>query len=159
MATLTVKITESVTINGKDMGGTYAGFSNSSITQVEKRIVNATTTETTLYDAADATADVADLIEGGAAWDDDSVKYVRITNLAATSTHVIIVVANEDSDEFLYKLFGTESLLLWRHNDAFHAKEGGATAIGNVDNITKVTVQAVSSTQAVELFIASIDAA
>ena len=158
MATLKVTVTESVTINGKDMGGTYSGFSNASITQVEKRIVNATTTETTLYDAANATADVEDAIEGGAAWDDDSVKYVRITNLAANSTHVIIVVKNDDDDEFLYKLFGTESLLLYRHNSAFHAKEG-ATAIGDVQSIDLVTAQAVSSTQAVELFIASTDAA
>ena len=160
MATLKVTITESVTINGKDMGGTYSGFSNASITQVEKRIVNATTTETTLYDAANATADVEDNIEGGAAWDDDSVKYVRITNLDTDATKsVILVLANSDNDEFLYKLYGMQSFLLWNHNGAFHAYEGGATAIGNVQSITKVTVQAISATQAVELFIGSTDAA
>jgi len=155
MATLTVSITESVTINGKDQGGTYSGFSNSSITQVEKRQINITTTEVTLYGAANAAADAT----GGPLWDDDSVKYVRITNLAANTSHILIVLKNADNDEFLYKLFGTESLLLYRHDGAMHAKEGGATAIGNVASIDLVTAQAVSSTQAVELFIASTDAA
>ena len=37
MATLKVTITESVTLNGRDQGGTYAGFSNANITQVHKR--------------------------------------------------------------------------------------------------------------------------
>ena len=154
MATLNVSITESVTINGKDQGGTYSGFTNASITQVEKRQINVTTTEVTLYAAEDAMASGT----GGPIWDDDSVKYVRITNLAANSNHIIIVLRNQDNDEFLYKLFGTESLLLYRHNSAFHAKEG-ATAIGDVQSIDLVTAQAVSSTQAVELFIASTDAA
>ena len=36
MATLKVTITESVTLNGRDQGGTYAGFSNANITQVHK---------------------------------------------------------------------------------------------------------------------------
>jgi len=155
MATLNVTITESLTINGKDQGGTYSGFSNSSITQCEKRQINVTTTEVTLYAAADAQASGT----GGAIWDDDSVKYVRITNLAANSNHIIIVVKNADNDEFLYKLFGTESLLLYRHDGAMHAKEGSATAIGEVASIDLVTAQAVSSTQAVELFIASTNAA
>ena len=58
MATLKVTITESVTINGKDMGGTYSGFSNSSITQVDKRLINAKKgTELTLYKTGDNIAD------------------------------------------------------------------------------------------------------
>ena len=154
MATLTVSITESVTINGKDQGGTYSGFSNSSITQVEKRQINITTTEVTLYGAANAAADAT----GGPLWDDDSVKYVRITNLAANTSHILIVLKNADNDEFLYKLFGTESLLLYRHDGAMHAKEGAA-AVGDVASIDLVTAQADTSTQAVELFIASTDAA
>ena len=155
MATLNVTITESVTINGKNQGGSYSGFSNSNITQVEKRVINVTTAEVTLYAAENAMTSGT----GGAIWDDDSVKYVRITNLAGTGNHIIIVLKNQDDDEFLYKLFGTESLLLYRHDGAMHAKEGAGTAIGNVASIDLVTAQAVSSTQAVELFIASTDAA
>ena len=154
MATLNVTIKESVTINGKDQGGTYTGFSNSSITQVEKRQINITTTEVTLYGAGNAMADAT----GGPVWDDDSIKYVRITNLGGTGGHILIVLRNADNDEFLYKLFGTESLLLYRHDGAMHAKEGAAAG-GDVASINLVTAQAVSSTQAVELFIASTAAA
>ena len=154
MATLNVTIKESVTINGKDQGGTYTGFSNSSITQVEKRQINITTTEVTLYGAGNAMADAT----GGPLWDDDSIKYVRITNLGGTGGHILIVLRNADNDEFLYKLFGTESLLLYRHDGAMHAKEGAAAG-GDVASINLVTAQAVSSTQAVELFIASTAAA
>lgn len=37
MATLTVKIIESCTLNGADQGGTYSGFSNANITQIMKK--------------------------------------------------------------------------------------------------------------------------
>tara|TARA_R110002020_G_scaffold286911_4_gene502358 strand:- start:77 stop:541 length:465 start_codon:yes stop_codon:yes gene_type:complete len=154
MATLNVSITESVTLNGKDHGGTYSGFSNTSITQVEKRLINATTTEVTLYGAANAMADGT----GGPLWDDDSVKYVRITNLSANSNFVYITIANSANDEAVFKLYGTESLLLWRHAGSFEAIAGAATQT-NVADIDLVTVLADSSTQAVELFIASTDAA
>ena len=158
MATLTVSITESVTLNGKDHGGTYSGFSNTSITQVEKRIINATTTETTLYAAADTQDDAQDQIYGGAAWDEDSVKYVRISNLAADSTFIYITVSNKSNDEAVFKLYGKESFLLWRHAGSFEAIAGAATQT-NVADISKVTVLADTSTQAVELFIASTAAA
>ena len=75
MATLTVTINESVTLNGVDQGGSYSGFTNSNIPQVMRKIVRCTAgTEFTLYQAADATATTGT----GAAWfDEDSIKYVR----------------------------------------------------------------------------------
>ena len=156
MATLNVTITESVTLNGKDQGGTYSGFSNGSITQVDKRLINAAAdTELTLYGAADAQASAA----GGALWDDDSVKYVRITNLAGTSAYVYITIKNTDSDEAVFKLYGTESFLLHRHAASFEAIASNGASQTSVSHIDLVTVKAVSSAQAIELFIASTDAA
>ena len=153
MATLNVSITESVTLNGKNQGGTYSSFSNSSITQVEKRLINAKTgTELTLYKTADAIAD------GTAAnlWDDDSVKYVRISNLAANSAYSFIRIQNANSDEFSYKLYGTESLLLYRHEATMDATAGAPISLGSGDNdIQLVTIKAISSDQAIELFIAA----
>ena len=151
MATLSVNITESIIINGKDQGGTYSGFTNSSITQVEKRQINITTTEVSLYGTSGSQANAT----GGPLWDRDKVKYVRITNLDTTTTNfILIVVKNADNDEFLIKLYGTESFLLHRHVNSMHAKEGAA-AVGDVGDITLVTAQADTSTQAVEFFIAS----
>ena len=157
MATMTVSIKEAVTINGKDQGGTYAGFTTT-ITQVEKRLLNATTTEVTLYETAAAQNDAEDQSYGGAAWDHDSVKYVRITNLAGNSNFIYVIVKNSANDEAVFKIYGTESLLLYRHTGTFEAIAGAATAT-NVADIAKVSIQADTATQAVELFLASSDAA
>tara|TARA_A100001201_G_C4055109_1_gene190903 strand:- start:596 stop:1060 length:465 start_codon:yes stop_codon:yes gene_type:complete len=154
MATLNVTITESITLNGKDQGGTYSGFSSANITQVQKRLINCTATELTLYGASNAQASAA----GGTLFDDDSVKYVRITNLAGTSSFVYITVKNSDNDEAVFKLYGTESFILHRHAGSFEATAGAATQT-NVTDIDLVTVLADTSTQALELFIASTDAA
>jgi hypothetical protein len=154
MATLNVTITESITLNGKDQGGTYSGFSNANITQVQKRLINCTATELTLYAAGNAQASAA----GGTLFDDDSVKYVRITNLAGTSAFVYITIKNSANDEAVFKLYGTESFILHRHAGAFEAIDGEATQ-SNVADIDLVTVLADTSTQALELFIASTDAA
>ena len=157
MATLTVKIIESCTLNGIDQGGTYSGFSNANITQIMKKNIKcAAGTELTLYQAADATATTGT----GAAWfDEDSVKYVRITNLAGTSAYVYITIKNTDSDEAVFKLYGTESFLLHRHAASFEAIASNGASQTSVSHIDLVTVKAVSSAQAIELFIASTDAA
>mgnify|MGYP003141544401 FL=1 len=154
MATLNVTITESITLNGKDQGGTYSGFSSANITQVQKRLINCTATELTLYGTSSSQASAA----GGTLFDDDSVKYVRITNLAGTSSFVYITIKNADNDEAVFKLYGTESFILHRHSTSFEAIAGAATH-ANVNDITLVTVLADTSTQALELFIASTDAA
>jgi len=156
MATLTVTITESVTLNGKDQGGTYSGFTNSSITQVSRRNIKALQdTEIALYSTADAQADDG----GGASWKEGSVKYVRITNLAATSAHCLLTVKNISNNEVCYKLSGKESFLLYSHDGSLAVL--GDTADGAVDannsDIEMVTIEAKSSAQDIELFLASVD--
>ena len=111
-----------------------------------------------LYETAAAQNDAEDEEYGGAAWDHDSVKYVRITNLAGNSNFIYIIVKNSANDEAVFKIYGTESLLLYRHTGTFEAIAGAATAT-NVADIAKVSIQADTSTQAVELFLASSDAA
>lgn len=155
MATLNVTITESITLNGKDQGGTYSGFSNANITQVQKRLINCTATELTLYGAGNAQASAA----GGTLFDDDSVKYVRITNLAGTSSFVYITIKNSANDEAVFKLYGTESFILHRHAGSFEALDAAGATQSDVADIDLVTVLADTSTQALELFIASTDAA
>ena len=60
--------------------------------------------------------------------------------------------------QLVFKIYGTESFLLYKHGSTFEAIAGAATAT-NVANIAKVSIQADTSTQAVELFLASSDAA
>ena len=156
MADLSVTITESLTINGRDQGSSNS-ITIENITQCDSKFINAkTATELTLYKTGDTIAD------GTAAnlWDDDSVKYVRITNLAATSAYSFIRIRNANDDEFSYKLYGEESLLLWRHEATMDATAGAAITLGSGDNdVALVTIKAISSDQSIELFIAAVNEA
>ena len=155
MATLTVTITESILLNGKDQGGSYNDFTNTSITQVRKQIIKCTAdAEVTLYQAADATATTG---TGAAFFDEDSIKYVRITNLAATSAHGYLIVKNDQNDEFTYKLVGKQSFLLYEHGDDAINMDNAALTIGSEGNIVAVSFKPITSAQEIELFIASID--
>ena len=69
-ATLTVKITESIDLNGKDQGGSTT-LSLSSINEISKRIVTVTTTEAEVV-AMSTTASSGTHIEG-------DVRYMRFT--------------------------------------------------------------------------------
>ena len=87
-ATLTVKITESITLNGVDQGGTVTK-TISSLNQVSKRILNVpTSSEITVYTTgSDNDSGQHDLSE---------VKYARITNLDG-SNYVLIRVAETNN--------------------------------------------------------------
>ena len=152
MADLSVTITEALSLNGRDQGSTNS-ITIEDITQCDKKLINAKTgTELTLYKTGDTIAD------GTASnlWDDDSVKYVRITNLAAQSAHSFIRMKNANDDEFSYKLYGTESILLYRHEATMDATAGAAITLGSGDNdVVSVSIKAISSDQAIELFIAA----
>ena len=158
MATLTVTITESILLNGKDQGGSYNDFTNTSITQVRKQIIKCTAdTEFTLYQAADATITTG---TGAAFFDEDSIKYVRITNLAATSAHGFIRLQNSEGtpDEVSYKLSGKQSLLLYSHDTSLNAASGGALTLGTGEgDIEKVSFKPISTAQDIEVFVASTD--
>ena len=155
MATLKVTITESVTLNGKDQGGTFSGFSNGSITQVTKKLVKCLQdTEVALYQTSDALADST----GGATYKEASVKYVRITNIAS-SNYVILTIKNIANEEIYYKLNAQESFLLHAHDGSLGV--GGDSddpaLNANDDDIEFVAVEAKDGASEIELFIASID--
>ena len=158
MATLTVTITENVSLNGVDQGGSYSGFTNSNITQVMRKIIRCTAgSEMTLYQAADATATTGT----GAAWfDEDSIKYVRITNLDPDDHYGYIRIQNSEGtpDEVSYKFYGKQSLLLYSHDTSFNAGSGGALTLGTGEgDIEKVSFKGITDAQEIEIFIASAD--
>ena len=161
MATLNVTITEAITLNGKDQGGSYSGFSNSSITQVIKRQIECTAgTELTLYQASDAVTDSGFVGTGSSWFDEDSIKYVRITNLAATTVHGFLRLQNSmgTPDEVSYKLYGKQSLILYSHDTSLNAVDEAALSLGTGEgDIEKVSFEAISTNQDIELFIASTD--
>ena len=93
-ATLTITLTESISINGQEKGSTNA-LTIGSVTEVSQRIVNVPTSEVTVLAMGTAVAS-GQFVEG-------DVRYIRITNKDDTN-HVTLTFKNENDDEFAIKL-------------------------------------------------------
>ena len=100
-ATLTVTLTEAITLNGYDQGSTNT-LTIASVNEVSKRIVTATTTE----------QDGRALGTAGAAGRllEDKGVYFRITNLDDTN-HVVLTFKSEGNHEFAVKLDKGQSFI------------------------------------------------
>ena len=147
-ADLVVKITEDIVLNGSPQGSTNT-LTISSINEVFKRIVSVTTSEITIYTTDDS-------VVGGSQFDDDNVKYVRITNLDDTN-YIVVRVKNADNDEFAYKLNAGESFLLHQHEGTMNAGTATTLDIGTGwHDITSVKLTAPDATCDVEVFSASV---
>ena len=88
-STMTVTISESITLNGKNQGGTQT-LSIPSIAEVSKRIMTCLTSEVTLVSFAAAVAPGTFI--------DADVRYVRITNLDDTNFVVIYDGPSSEKD-------------------------------------------------------------
>ena len=93
MATLKVKIQEDIILDNQDYGSKRI-LEISSIASIVKRIVSVSTTETGLLGFA--TSSSTDLSKSYLAglFDEDDVRYIRITNLDSTN-HIILVFKSE----------------------------------------------------------------
>ena len=100
-ATLTVTLTEAITLNGYDQGSSNT-IAIADINEISKRIVTATTAEATIILMSTAIA-AGQFIEG-------DVRYIRITNLDDTN-HVTLTFKNEDNAEFAVKLDKGQSFI------------------------------------------------
>tara|TARA_A100001515_G_C4416659_1_gene158949 strand:- start:52 stop:519 length:468 start_codon:yes stop_codon:yes gene_type:complete len=93
-STMTVTISESITLNGKNQGGTQT-LSIPSIATVSRRIIDVPASEVEILAMSTAVA-AGTFIES-------DVLYIRITNLDDTN-HVTLLFKNESNDEFAVKL-------------------------------------------------------
>ena len=101
-ADLKVKITEEVILNGKDQGGTTE-LTIGSIANAVKRIVNIGTDEIGLLGfGTDYNTELSKTYLAGQ-FDEDTVRYIRITNLDDTN-HIALILKNENNDEFGVKV-------------------------------------------------------
>tara|TARA_Y100001963_G_C6573708_1_gene350107 strand:+ start:94 stop:564 length:471 start_codon:yes stop_codon:yes gene_type:complete len=122
-ATMTITISESVDMAGSGLGDTSTSTVKTIvINDIYKRIITVPTSEVQIYDTHDSNV-------AGSTFDDDLVKYVRITN-QDTSNIVILRVKNADHDEFAYKLGPLETFLLWQHEATLNALDAGTLDIG-----------------------------
>jgi len=148
-ATLTVKIHESISLNGKDQGGTTS-LSLSSINEISKRIVTVTTSEVEVI-AMSTAASTGTYIEG-------DVRYMRFTNLDDTN-HITLTFKNENNDEFAVKLDKGQSFI---YNgdisggvvDTMDAIDGTGLTV-SLGDLVNVTADADTASCDMEIFVAS----
>ena len=122
-STMTVSITESITLNGKNQGGTTTK-SISSVSNIFKRQIRCPLDEITLYTTDSSTV-------GGSQFDSDLIKYARITNLDSANS-VDIIITSATDDEVCKTLKAGESFLLWGHDASMFADGSALTVVDAV---------------------------
>jgi|TARA_R110000787_G_scaffold82942_2_gene179074 hypothetical protein len=148
MATLTITVTEAVTLGD---GSTDRGTTNIqtvTVNEVDHRIMDITTSEVQILKFGAAAA--------AGTFKDGTVKYLRITNLDA-SNFVTLRVQMSDSEYFV-KLEPEDHFILG--NSLMDAHEDGDTAVGaavTLAAIDSIWADADTATCQVEYFIGATD--
>jgi len=149
-STMTVTISESITLNGKNQGGTQI-LSIPSIATVSRRIVDVPNSEVEILAMSTAVA--------SGTFIESDVLYIRITNLDDTN-HVGLIFKNENDDEFGVKLDKGQSFV---YNgdlsggvvDTMDAQDGGADLAANTfADLVNITAYADTAACDVEVFVA-----
>ena len=149
-ATMTVTLTESVSLNGSQQGATNT-LSVSNIDEVYKRIVTVPNSEVEIL-AFSTAVTTGTFIES-------DVLYIRITNKDDTN-HVGLIFKNENDDEFGVKLDKGQSFiyngdLAGGGVDTMDAQDGGADLAANTfADLVNVTAYADTAACDIEIFVA-----
>tara|TARA_Y100001973_G_scaffold105790_1_gene180313 strand:+ start:1739 stop:2230 length:492 start_codon:yes stop_codon:yes gene_type:complete len=156
-ATMTVKLTESVTLNGSQQGATNS-FTVSSVNEVFKRIVTCpANSETTVAVFHSSTADGS-----LAPLDIEDVRYIRVTNKDASVAVTLSLqsdVGEDDSaaDESASILLdGGHSFLMGKPNDGIGISDANASLVTDLVDLESIVVFTGGDAVDVEVFIASV---
>ena len=154
MATLTITLTEAVTLGD---GSTDRGTTNTqtvTVNEVDHRIMDVTTTEVAILRFGAS--------NGAGTFKDGTVKYLRITNLDA-SNFVTLRIQTSDAEYFV-KLEPEDHFLLGNsvmdaHEDSVDPARNvsGTGLVASLANIDAIYADADTATCQVEYFIASTD--
>ena len=147
-ATLTVKITETITLNGSDQGATNT-LTIASVNEVMKRIITCSASQTTTI--AEFRNDV---YEAAGAIDIEDSRYIRVTNLDDTNSVEIAVVTGGTT--FQVKLDPGHSHVLGSANDLMLAEADTTPSFGTMADVNSIRVRPGASAVDVEIFVASI---
>ena len=156
-ATLTVTLTESISLNGSDQGATNT-LTIGSINEVYKRIVtcpaNSETTVAHFHSSvADGTLSPLDI---------DDVRYIRLTNLDDTTSITISLqsdVGEDDSaaDESASLLLEAgKSFMMGSPNDGIGISDANANLVTDLVDLESIVVFTGGSAIDVEIFVASV---
>ena len=151
-ATLTVKITETISLNGSPHGATNTK-TVASINEISKRILTITTNEATIATFSGAVA-------SSGHYNDGAVRYIRFTNLDDTY-FVTLTFKNDDNDEFAVKVDAGQSFILYGDNSTgmeliFNAAAGDAASDTAFGSLKDIQADAEASTVDLEMFVASV---
>ena len=155
MADLVLTITESITLNNQDHGGT----TSKAITGVEniyKRIVTVPNGVDTTVASFKSTVGVAD-----SAMDIQNVKYIRVTNLDGTNPvnlSLQIDTGENDSaaaDSCTILVTAGNSFIMGAPEDGIHVDDDAATLITSLVDLESIIVDSTSNDVDVEVLIAS----
>ena len=151
-ATLTVKVSESILLNGLQQGGTNS-IAFASINEISKRIMTITTNESTIATFSGAVASAGH-------FNDSAVKYMRFTNYDDTN-FITLTFRNQDNDEVAIKLDAGQSFVLYGDNSTgmeliFNAIAGDAASDTAFGSLTSIQADAEASTVDLEMIVASV---
>jgi len=156
MATLTTKVIEEITLNNNSYNSERS-LDISSVNEIVKRIVTISTTETGLLGFA--TASSTDLSKSYLAgqFDEDDVRYIRITNLDS-SNHIMLTFRDEDNTEFRMKVDAGHSFIYPGDNSGGVVdtmKAAGSALASGLADLVDITVDADTAACDVEIFVGS----
>ena len=146
-STMTVTISESITLNGKNQGGTQT-LSIPSIATVSRRIIDVPASEVTLIQMGTA-------VSNGQYIESD-VLYIRITNLDDTN-HVTLLFKNEDNNEYAVKLDKGQTFIYYGDwaDGVGDTMDAGASALTvGLADLVNITATANTAACDLELFVA-----
>jgi hypothetical protein len=134
MATLTVTISEKLSINNKDRGNSVT-VDISSVSNVIDRVVNVTTAEIPILEFGTD--------NGAGQLTDAEMQYLRITNTASSGTCDLRITDSANSKEYLVRIGAGESYLSFL--DSLDVNTGGD--VGGTIALTQIdTIKAKAST-------------
>ena len=148
-ATLTVTLTEEITLNGQDKGSTNA-LTVASVTEVSQRIVNVPTSEVVILAMGTAVA-AGQLVEG-------DVRYIRLTNKDDTN-HITLVFKSENNNECSHLLDAGHSFIYPGDNSGgvVNTHDASASALTvSLDDLVDITAQANTAACDLEIFVAGV---
>jgi len=150
---MTVSVSESITLNGKNQGGTTT-TTISSISEITKRILSITTTEAVIATFSAAVASAGHYVAA-------NVRYIRFTNLD-DAAFVALTFRNQDNDEVSIKLDYGQSFI-WNGDNGNGmtavmnaTQDADASSFANFGSLTNIQADAETGTVDLEMVIASV---
>jgi len=158
MATLTVTINERLLLNNNDYSSNNK-LSVTGVSEVVKRIVNIGTDEIGLLGFGTAYNTELSKTYVAGQFDEDDVRYIRITNLDDTN-HIALILKNENDDEFGVKvdkgcsfLYGVD--LSGGVKDTMDSADAAGITPDSFGDLVDITCAANTAACDVEVFVAS----